>query len=286
MLEDGPMGVDTINGTELWWDAVGPADGPVVLMLHGGLGFDHTYFRPLFDRLARGGRRVVYVDQRGNGRSGRPPLDTITMEQLADDAAALLETVGAPGPAVVIGHSYGTFVAQELALRHTGVVAGLVLLGATPGQLGTGESGAEERQGPPPPPELQELMSTFPTDDDEFAAMAPKLMPWYFAQRSADEVAEITAHTILSRDAMVRSMEVLGGWSSVDRLGSISVPVLLMVGGQDLFCSPPQSLRIASRVPDAEVVVLEDSGHMLFHDEPDPFFHVLEDWLARKVPVG
>ena len=281
------MTLAEVHGTELFYEVIGDGDAPVVLMLHGGLGFDSTYFRPLFDRLARppARRRVVYLDQRHNGRSGRPPVDTITMEQLADDAAEVLSIVGAdPSSTVVLGHSYGGFVAQELALRHPSSVAGLVLLSTGPGQLGEGESEDPGEQGAPPPPELAEVLSAFPANDAEFEDMGARLMPFYFRQRSADEVAEIIAGTVLSRDAMVRSMEVLGGWSSVDRLSSITQPTLVMVGAYDYFTSPPQSMRIASRIPDAELVILEDSGHMLFHDEPDPFFFVLEDWLARRDP--
>ena len=61
--------------------------------MHGGLGVDHSQFReeldPLGDLL-----RLVYYDHRGNGRSGRPPIETLTLAQLAADADALRAHLG------------------------------------------------------------------------------------------------------------------------------------------------------------------------------------------------
>jgi proline iminopeptidase len=105
---------------------------------------------------------LLYLDHRGNGRSGRPPLDTITMEQLADDAATLAGHLDLDH-VMVIGHSYGGFVAQELALRHPELVSALMLVDTTPGQRGVTED-PDADQGPPPPPELAEAMSVLPDD--------------------------------------------------------------------------------------------------------------------------
>src|SRR5438270_449553 len=71
--------------------------------------------------------RLVYYAQRGHGRSGRPAVDTLTIEQLADDAAALAARLDG-GPVLVLGHFHGASVAQELAVRHPERVAGLVLV--------------------------------------------------------------------------------------------------------------------------------------------------------------
>ena len=80
-----------LNGTELFFDIAGDrsATGPTLVALHGGPGFDHAYLRPGLDPLAAWAQ-VVHVDLRGQGRSGRPPLATCTLEQMADDVAARL----------------------------------------------------------------------------------------------------------------------------------------------------------------------------------------------------
>ncbi len=267
--------VAPVHDTQLAYTTIG--SGQACLLMHGGLGLDHTLYRPEFDRLAEH-VRLIYYDHRGNGRSGRPPRQTLTMERLADDADALAAHLGARR-VLVLGHSYGGFVAQELALRHPDRVAGLVLVGTTPGRLGTGESDA---QGPPPPDELAALMRTSPRTDDEFAGLLSALLPWYLHRLPAAAAEPVLQRAIVDAGSWMRSMEVLQGWSAVDRLHRVRVPTLLIVGRHDLFCSPEQSRRIARRVPDAELVVLEHSGHLPWLEEPDAFFGPVETWLARR----
>ncbi|MGH2583548.1 MAG: alpha/beta fold hydrolase [Dehalococcoidia bacterium] len=71
----------------------------------------HPSLDPLDDTF-----RLVYYDHRGNGRSGRPPIHTLFFEQFADDADALRAHLGL-GRIAVLGHSYGSFIALEYALR-------------------------------------------------------------------------------------------------------------------------------------------------------------------------
>src|SRR4051794_2457055 len=72
-----------INGTDLFYRSVGT--GWPCFILHGGLGLDHTYMHPWLDPLSDQ-LQLIYYDQRGNGRSGRSPLDTLTFEQFCADA--------------------------------------------------------------------------------------------------------------------------------------------------------------------------------------------------------
>jgi proline iminopeptidase len=264
-----------LHGVDIWYERMGA--GPPCVVLHGGLGIDHTMYQATLAPLAPHWE-LVFPDHRGNGRSGRPPLETITVPQLADDAAALIAHLGFDR-ALVLGHSYGGFVAQELALRHPTLVEGLVLVATTPGQLGTGER-AEDSAGPPLPDEVADLLATPPSDDAELADGMRRLLPYYLHRRDAEEVAPAFEGTVYDRDAMVRGFEELAGWSSVDRLGHLDTPTLLVVGRHDVFSSPPQSWRIASRVPDAELVVLDGSGHLPWIDEPDRCFRLLLDWRA------
>ena len=273
------MPTAALNGTSIYF--VEHGDGPPCLVLHGGLGYDHTVYRHAFDRL--GDRlRVVYYDQRGNGRSGRPPLETLTMEQLADDAAGLLDHLGLPA-AVVIGHSYGGFIAQELAIRHPDSVAGLVLVGTTPGQPGEADDPAAD-PGPPPPPEVLAAMSTPVETDEAFEQVARQLLPYYVHAISAEAFAPLMAETIFDVSAMARSMELVPTWSTVDRLDQVRAPTLVVVGGHDVFCSPPQSVRIARQIRHAELEVLPESGHFPFLEEPDRFFARLDAWLDGVLP--
>jgi proline iminopeptidase len=267
-----------VHDTWLHCEIVG--SGPPALVMHGGLGLDHTYLRPAVDPLADR-LRLVYYDHRGNGRSGRPPLDTLTMEQLADDAEALAARLGF-GRVLVIGASYGGLVAQELAVRHPGRVCGLVLVGTTAGQLGQSESAADD-QGPPPPAELAHVLRHPPDVTPTGFTRAMRAVAHYMVHRAdPGDLAAAFDRTVSDPATWRRSFEVLSGWSVADRLNQIEVPVLVLVGRHDVLSSPQQADRIARRLRHAEVVVFEDSGHALFYDEPARFRAVVADWLVRN----
>jgi proline iminopeptidase len=263
-----------LDGVELFHVEVG--SGPPCLVMHGGLGADHLMYRPWLDALADR-VELVYYDHRCNGRSSSPPLETMTIEQLADDAAALLAHLGYER-AVVLGHSYGGFIAQELALRHPERVRALVLVDTTPGQLGTDEPTGD--QGPPPPPEFFETMLELAEEQPDTARFLELMLPLYLHQADPVEVAAKMEGTISKLDVAQQSMAVLAGWSSVDRLGSIRGPVLVIGGRHDIFTSLPQSVRIATRIPGAQLEVFEASGHMPFIDEPERFTAVVGSWLG------
>lgn len=103
-----------------------PADGfAPILLLHGWQATADLNFFPLYSALSEQ-RLVIAADLRGHGRSFYP-AEPFTLEDAADDAAALLRDLGV-AQAVVVGYSLGTAVAQTLVKRHPDVVAGLVLM--------------------------------------------------------------------------------------------------------------------------------------------------------------
>src|SRR5688572_3732866 len=122
------MPVIPVNGTELFYRTLGGAY-PCLLM-HGGFGMDHAYFHPWLDPLGDVFEFISY-DHRCNGRSGRPPVATLTFSQLCDDADALRAALGFEQTAV-LGHSAGGFVALEYALRYPERVSHLILAGTAP----------------------------------------------------------------------------------------------------------------------------------------------------------
>jgi proline iminopeptidase len=262
------------NGTTLWYELEG--DGPPALVVHGGLGLDHACYRDALRPLARHAQ-LIWYDQRGNGRSGRPDLATVTMEQLADDAAALARELRFDR-VHVIGHSYGGFVAQELALRHPDVVRSLVLLATGPGQVGATEP-PDADQGEPPPDEFIAVVSNVPQTDEEMLAAFPMIVGFWVHRCPVDDAMATFANTIFDSAVMVRGFEVLAEWSAFDRLAQVDAPTLVVVGAHDIVTSPAQSRRIASRVPSARFELFEDSGHFLFLDEPERFTELVGDWL-------
>ena len=267
------MAEAAVNGTSLYYETVG--HGRPCLVLHGGLGLDHSYLRGL-DAL---GRRLglVYYDHRCHGRSGRPPVETLSVQQLADDADALAAHLG-DDPVLVLGHAQGGFVAQELALRHPERVAGLVLVGTSPGELGRDESLADDPV-PPVPVEVEVLQRVPPATDEEWAATMAVLAPFWFRHPERFEPASLFAGTIFNAQAVAHSMWALASWSGVDRLGGVAAPALVLVGRHDVFYPPAQVDRITRRAPAATAVVFDESGHVPWLEEPDAFQAAVEHWL-------
>lgn len=272
------MNIVEIDGVPIHYVVDGPAGAPPLIVLHGGLGLDHVVYRrtlaPLTDDV-----RLVFFDHRANGRSVPAELSTVTMERLADDVVALADHLELERFAV-LGHSYGGFVAQELALRHPSRLSALVLVDTTPGQLGAGEIEDEHGRGPTPPPEVIEVMSSAPASDDEFASAMEQLLPAYFHRPERLDLAALAEGTVFRVDVMARGFEVMAGWSALDRLSAVASPTLVIVGRHDLFTSWPQSHRIGSRIPGAEVVVFEESGHFPWVEEPDRFFALVRRFLG------
>ena len=130
-----------LNGVDLFFEVDGyglvPRDGrlvekPMLAVLHGGPGWDHTALVPQLHPLAEHAQ-LLYVDHRGHGRSSRPPAEQCTPEAMADDLAALRQHLGIrPERFVVLGISFGGIVALAFAARHPRSLAHLVLSSTPP----------------------------------------------------------------------------------------------------------------------------------------------------------
>jgi len=271
----------SINGVDLFYTEAG--SGPPCLVMHGGLGMDHTLYKrslgPLEDAL-----HLVYYDQRGNGRSSRPPLETITIPQLAEDADALREHLGIDRVAV-IGHSYGGFVALEYATTLSDRLSHLITLDTSPGAFEpTGGELAERGDPSWITPEVERALEAFsgppPASDAEYESQLRQIMPAYL-RSSSTEVLSGLNDVILDASAMVRGFEALDGWSVEPQLDQVGCPTLVLCGRYDLFTTPECSARIASRIPGAELVWFERSGHFPWLEEPDAFFAAVKGWLGR-----
>ncbi len=263
----------TANAAHLHHEVVGA--GSPCLVAHGGPGLHHGVYRTL-DPLAAG-RRLVYWDHRGHGRSGPLPDGPVSMSLFADDAVVLADRLGLDTFAV-FGHSFGGWVAQELALRHPDRVSALILVATTPGQLSATES-PDDDQGPPPPAEVLKLLTTAPETDADLVDIYAKLAPHFLRGADPAPMVDSLDPGLVSAQSMVRVFEALGQWSVVDRLAEIACPTLVVAGRHDVFCSVPQLTRIARRIPQAELVVFEDSGHFMWIEEPDRFFPLVASWL-------
>lgn len=261
--------------TELFYDTQGA--GPTMLMMHGGLGLDHTYLRPWHDELGRE-TRLVYYDHRGNGRSTRGGhADHATWQA---DAAALLDHLGEER-AIVYGHSYGSWLALGFALRYPKRVKALVLCGAAPAfdYMETVQASLATKD-----PELVaafgEAIHGGTTDDDRFGDMWIQVLPLYFhayqsAHGDAFDGTRYSAHGYQLGAACMATYDVSA------RLGELKMPVLILQGADDFITPIAEARRIAAAVPGTKVVELRASGHFPFLEENRPYVAAIRGWLRE-----
>jgi len=247
------------------------------LVMHGGLGLDHTSMHPSLDPL--GDRlRLIYYDHRGNGRSGRPPIETLTFVQFAADADALRAALGHERVAV-LGHSYGNFIALEYALAYPQRVSHLLLTGTAPAfDYGPEiERNARERGATP---EMLAALGMQPRDDAELARLWATILPLYF-YRYDRRAEDLFRETRFSAAAMVRGAELLPHFKFLLRLSELRAPTLLLSGRHDFITPRHQAERLQASVPHARLVTFEKSGHYPWVEEPEAFFGAVREWLDR-----
>lgn len=262
------MPTAAVNGATLEYEETGT--GPTCLVLPGWIGVGHEYLRPGLDCLAPH-LRLVYYDHRGD----------FSVEQAADDAAGLAAALGAR-PALLLGHHAGASVAVEAALRRPERVAGLILVGATPGEIGRGESLADAFEAPPTPPEVEVLQRVPPGSDEELEATMLGVERFFLHRPGRPEAGSVFARASFSAAAARDAYMPLAWWSAADRLAALAVPVLVLVGRSDVFNGPFQSARIARNAPRATSVVLEESGHLPWVEEPAAFAAAVAGWLEAE----
>lgn len=266
-----------LNDTELFYVEVG--EGLPCLVMHGGMGFDHTALHPWLDPLGEE-MHLVYYDHRGNGRSGRPPSETITFEQLCADADALREHLGFEKVAV-LGYSFGGCIALEYALRYPERLSHLILLSTAPS--GEDEEDFEAnalRKGATP--EQLEALEGPPVDDDAALQRLWTLVrPLYWREFDASLDDLVMGKTIFSAQAINAGDALAEEWDITPRLGEIRAPTLVLVGREDIVGPPSQAKIMYEGIPDSELVVFEQSGHFVYVEEAEAFFDAVRGWLQR-----
>ena len=258
------------------YDIVGNR-GPYLLAVHGGPGMDHVSVRPWLDFVAER-VRLVYLDLPGHGQS--PPPADYSLEAMADALDALRAHLGVER-VLVLGASYGGFVGLVYALRHPQRVAGLLLVDTAPSYGFRGESVdvARRRGTPEMLAALDRLWNDMLGSDADFRRDWTTILPLYFHSAPLDEIrrlADATTYRLATRKAVLPTFRE---YDVRERLGEISAPALVVVGRHDWITSVGQAEALASGLPNARLVVFEQSGHMPFVDEPEEFRRVVSDWL-------
>ncbi len=268
-----------INGVELSVEEIGR--GRAILTLHGGLGFDHTYFRPWLDPLAERARLIFY-DHRGNGRSQRV-TSGIDHATLVADAEALRAALGLERM-VLLGHSYGSFLALQYALRYPERLAGLILANAAPAfdYPDVVRANAAARATAEMAPGLNKLFGERSPDDATFDEGLRAILPLYFHRFDPAIGERVAGAMSYSAEAYNAGSLALASYDVRARLGEVRMPTLIHAGDDHCITPVEQGAeRLAAGIPQARVVRFAQSGHFPFIEERARFNTIVNDWLKE-----
>jgi 3-oxoadipate enol-lactonase len=258
------------SGIRLAWEARG--EGDAILFVHG-LGYDRHGWGPAPEMLAAR-FRVLMFDNRGVGESDAPPGPYSTRE-MAEDALAVLDEARVE-VAHVVGTSLGGMIAQELALEHPQRVATLVLSATTPG----GETAV------PMPPQGIERFAAFaqdPSPETLLGLVENSLSATTVASRP-ELVEEIFQYRLAHPPDLapwLAQAAAGNSFSSLERLPELEAPTLVMHGTDDNVVDYRNSELLARAIPDAELLLVPETGHLGFWERPADFAETVTEFVER-----
>jgi len=288
-----------VGGASLYVEEEG-AGIPLVL-INGGPGGTHHYFHPWFSRASEYAR-VIYYDQRGTGLSDfEPGVEGYSVEQAVEDLDRMREALGISSW-VVLGYSYGGFLAQYYATTHPEHVAGLVLVGAMPGLwVDFGETRQYDYLSDI---EIERIRSVgkqvvedgkendWPYDQLIRSIIFNNFMngDWkrqHFYKPTPAEIAMIARYEWVNERGfngiMSRSAERVNLAGAFERS---PFETLILEGKWDLTWGEGKPAILAGNHPGARLVTIDNAGHTIFNENPDAFFNELETFVRNLAPVS
>ena len=251
--------------------------GPTVLMLHG-IGGGHLAFAPQVETLASQGYRAVAWDMPGYGRSA--PIEPYTFMGLAQSCIALIEALmGAErGGVILLGHSMGGMVAQEVVARRPDLVSKLVLCGTSSafGRKPDGQSADEWQRS-------FVKSRTAPLDAGQsMEQLAQTLVPQMTGPGALPEGLKLATHCmgLVPASTYRRALEALVTFDRRDSLPHIHVPTLLIAGEQDRNAPPSVMKKMAETIAGSTYIEIKGIGHLMNLEAPDDFDGALLNFLA------
>lgn len=275
------------DGVRLYVDVDGmglvPVDGkmverPTLLLLHGGPGMDHATYKLGMHEM-RDTAQVVMYDHRGNGRSDRRGPAEWTLDTWADDVVRLCDALGIEHP-VVLGNSFGGFVAQRYLGRHPEHPSKVILSSTRARWVGSEAVEMFRRLGGAEAAEVADAFWNGPSSDAVRERYREVCGPLYTRRPG----------NVFDSVEVVRNNELFAHWNASENkqfdlrpdLARAECPVLVMAGEFDPVCPMNAAEEIAAALP-PELVTFErfsHSGHGVFRDEPERAMQVLRDFVS------
>ena len=294
--------IGTTEGTasfgeyETWYRVTGDIQSgkTPILILHGGPGCTHDYV-DAFKLLAESGRAVIHYDQIGNGRSTHlreKGVDFWTVDLFKRELDNLIDHLGIRGGYHVLGQSWGGMLGAEFASTRPKGLKRLVIADSPASMTLWLEAAAELRAKLPPDVQATLLRheEAGTTGSPEYEAAVLVFyqrhvcrvipMPEEVSRSFAAIADDPTVYHTMNGPSEFHVIGSLKTWSMVGRLGTITVPTLLISGRHD-EATPATVQPFADEIPDVRWTVFEESSHLPHVEETERCMQVVGDFLAE-----
>lgn len=250
-----------VNDIDLYYELYGDGE-PLVLI--SGLGYGLWQWHKMIPFLAER-RQVIAFDNRGAGQTAKP-AGPYTAAMLAEDTARLIEEV-IGGPAAVMGHSMGGFIAQQLVLSRPDLVGKLILASTNFG----GPNAA-----PVPPEALAAMMDRSGDPADVVRRGVAVATAPGFIDAHPDALTELINYRFSNpvppeayQAQMAIGLGLLSPAAAFDgKLGAIQAPTLILFGAHDRVVPPANAQLLAAQIRHSQTVILPGAGHMFPLEAP------------------
>lgn len=279
-----------IRGTEIYYDIAGMQiapvgqhfeERPVLFMLHGGPGGDHSRFKQNSLEL-QNAAQLVFIDHRGCGRSKRTKRKDYTLENNIEDVEALRLHLGLDR-ICLLGTSYGGMVAQGYATRYAKHLDKLILVVTAPSYrfLDEAKEYLHKHATPKQIAMCDRLWNgTFKNHEQVMAFFKMTDTLYSMAARENPRKSYRATKNIWSHDALNEGFSgFLRTYDFIPQLKKITCPTLVLAGQNDWICQPSQSKTIAEHIPNAELKIFRHCGHALAVDAHDKYIRAITRFL-------
>ncbi|MDO9291524.1 MAG: alpha/beta fold hydrolase [Hydrogenophaga sp.] len=239
------------------------------VVLSHALGQDGSMWDQVANQLAAT-CRVISPDTRGHGRS-QTPSDSLSMRELAADAARLIDEMADGEPVIWVGLSMGGLIGQELAIRHPDKVKALVLANTTSAYTNEGREAIGRR------------IATI--EAHGLRAISTNMMARFFS----DDFRQQQAATVTRHQRLLESTDPEGYTAcaaavcqadTTSRLGLIRVPTMVIAGSHDEGIPKEMSHALSKGITGAQLVTLQGCAHLSAVEQPFAFTDVLGEFVA------
>jgi proline iminopeptidase len=283
-------GMTAGTAVPLYWCAYGEPGKPKMLVMHGGPGADHRYLLPQMLHLARS-NEMIFFDQRGGGRSRVADNSPITWQTHVEDMAAVIRELELE-PLTLVGYSFGGLLSLLYALEASENRAmpqprRILLIDPAPvtrtwrSQF---EAEFSRRLKSDSVEQLRAHLNASGLRDRDPEAYKQRAFEISVAAYFADpnDARELTPFRVISR-VQQSVWDSLGNYDLLPRLSGIKYPTLIVHGRDDPI--PVESSIETAKTIRAELILLDDCGHVPYVEQPEKLFRALDDFLTRTADL-